>query len=94
MAVPQSLRRKLAPAQIFHEVLENRWYMSEQAGEDVGMEAATTAYIANVLARKPDEMAVLGNPPGIEDTVEIPIIDHDFDGVPLDIEDDKDSLNP
>lgn len=94
MAVPQSLRRKLEPAQIFHEVLENRWYMSEEAGKDVGMEAATQAYISTVLARKPDEMAVLGNPPGLEDTVEIPIIDHDFDGVPLDPDEDEDSLNP
>lgn len=93
MAVPQALRRKLEPAQIFHEVLENRWYMSEEAGKDVGMEAATQAYISTVLARKPDEMAVLGNPPGLEDTVEIPIIDHDFDGVPL-AGDDENSLNP
>lgn len=92
MAVPQSLRRKLEPAQIFHEVLENRWYMSEQAGTDVGMEAATQAYISTVLARKPDEMAVLGTPPGLEDTVEIPIIDHDFDGVPLDPDADRDDL--
>lgn len=75
MAVPQQLRRKLEPAQIFHEVLENRWYMSEQAGSDVGIEAATQAYIGTVLATKPDEKAVLGNPPGVEDTIEIPIID-------------------
>lgn len=77
MAVPQGLRRKLAPAQIFHEVLENRWYMSEQAGADVGMDVATQAYISTVLAKKPDEKAVLGNPPGIDDTVEIPIVPAD-----------------
>lgn len=75
MAVPQQLRRKLEPAQIFHEVLENRWYMSEKSGSDVGMEAATQAYIATVLATKPDEKAVLGNPPGVDDTIEMPIID-------------------
>ena len=74
MAVPQDLRRKLEPAQIFHEVLENRWYMSEQQGEDVGIEAATQAYIANILARKPDEQAVLGTPPGLEDTMELPVV--------------------
>lgn len=75
MSVPQQLRRKLEPAQIFHEVLENRWYMSERAGRDVGMEAATQAYIATVLAQKPDEKAVLGNPPGVDDTIEMPVID-------------------
>ncbi len=94
MAVPHALRRKLEPAQIFHEVLENRWYMSEQAGHDVGVEAATHAYIAHVLARKPDEMAVLGTPAGLEDTAEIPIVDHDLDGVPFDADDDRDDANP
>lgn len=89
-AVPKGLRRKLEPAQIFHEVLENRWYMSEQAGHDVGLEAATEAYIAKFLAKKPDEMAVLGTPAGLEDTAEIPIIDHDLDGVPF----DADDINP
>lgn len=93
-SVPHALRRKLEPAQIFHEVLENRWYMSEQAGHDVGMEAATQAYISQFLARKPDEMALLGTPPGLEDTAEIPIIDHDLDGVPLDADDDADDANP
>jgi len=95
MAVPQTLRRKLEPAQIFHEVLENRWYMSEQAGYDVGLEAAAHAYIAKFLANKPDEMAVLGTPAGLEDTTEIPVIDHDLDGVPLDAVDaDPDDINP
>lgn len=94
MSVPQALRRKLEPAQIFHEVLENRWYMSEQAGRDVGLEKATQAYIAHVLARKPDEMAVLGTPAGLEDTAEIPIVDHDLDGVPFDADEDPDDANP
>jgi hypothetical protein len=87
MAVPQSLRRKLEPAQIFHEVLENRWYMSEQVGHDVGLDAAAQAYIAQFLAKKPDEMAVLGTPAGLDDTTEIPIVDHDLDGNPFDEDD-------
>ena len=67
--------------------------MSEQAGTDVGMEAATQAYISTVLARKPDEMAILGNPPGVEDTVEIPIIDLDINVMPV-ADADEESLNP
>lgn len=94
MSVPHQLRRKLEPAQIFHEVLENRWYMSEQAGHDVGLEAAAQAYIAQFLAKKPDEMALLGAPAGLEDTAEIPIVDHDLDGVPLDADDDLDDIVP
>ena len=35
-AIPEDLRGRLPPAEIFHEVLEHRWYMSEAAGRDVG----------------------------------------------------------
>ena len=37
--------RKLEPAELFHEVLEHRWYMSERAGHDIPIDrraAATT----------------------------------------------------
>ncbi|ETK31667.1 DUF4032 domain-containing protein [Microbispora sp. ATCC PTA-5024] len=58
-AIPAELRRKLEPAQLFHEVLDHRWYMSEAAGKDVGLEAAVKSYVANVLVHKPDEKAVI-----------------------------------
>jgi hypothetical protein len=59
VAVPAELRRKLEPAQLFHEVLDHRWYLSEAAGRDVGLAVATRSYVATVLAAKPDERAVL-----------------------------------
>ena len=31
-AIPEDLRGRLPPAEIFHEILEHRWYMSEAAG--------------------------------------------------------------
>ena len=34
-AVPRDLRGKLEPAQIYHELLDHRWYLSEQQGRDV-----------------------------------------------------------
>lgn len=58
-AVPPEMRRKLEPAEIFHEVLEHRWYMSEEAGYDVSMQDAVADYVANVLANRPDEHAVI-----------------------------------
>ncbi|GGO01424.1 LPS kinase [Microbispora rosea subsp. aerata] len=58
-AIPADLRRKLEPAQLFHEVLDHRWFMSEAAGKDVGLEAAVRSYIENVLVHKPDEKAVI-----------------------------------
>ena len=61
LAVPRELRGKLEPAEIFHEVLEHRWFMSESAGKDIGLEPALRSYLDNVLAHKPDEAAVLGS---------------------------------
>jgi hypothetical protein len=58
--VPSDLRGKLEPAQIFHEVLEHRWFMSERAGSSVPFEDAITDYVTTILAQKPDEQAVLG----------------------------------
>jgi hypothetical protein len=68
-AVPRDLTRKLEPAEVFHEVLEHRWYMSETAGHDVSIEAALADYVKNVLPGKPDEATVLG-----VDTIEIPVV--------------------
>ena len=58
--VPAALRGKLEPAQMFHEVLEHRWFMGERLGRDVTLEEATQDYVGTVLAQKPDEKAVLG----------------------------------
>ena len=55
-AIPADLRGRLSPAEIFHEVLEHRWYMSEQAGRDVGTTAAAKAYFEQVLPAAPEPM--------------------------------------
>ncbi|MDP9443623.1 MAG: DUF4032 domain-containing protein [Actinomycetota bacterium] len=52
--VPAELRGKLEPAEVFHEILEHRWYLSEHAGREVEMFAATRSYLDNVLGTKPD----------------------------------------
>ncbi|WP_448760171.1 DUF4032 domain-containing protein [Actinomyces oricola] len=58
-AVPMELRRKLEPAEIFHEVLEHRWYMSEQQQRDVSTEEAVADYVAHVLPQHWDEQSYL-----------------------------------
>jgi hypothetical protein len=60
-AVPKELRGKLEPAEIFHEVLEHRWFLSERAGRDVGLLPAARSYVDDGLQHKPDEEAVLGS---------------------------------
>ena len=63
-AVPPDLVGKLEPAELFHEVMEHRWFLSEKAGYDVGADWAITSYINEVLRGKPDEQAVLGSRSG------------------------------
>ena len=55
-AIPEDLRGRLPPAEIFHEVLEHRWYMSEAAGRDVGTTAAARDYFEQVLPAVPDPL--------------------------------------
>lgn len=59
-AIPQSMTGKLEPAEIFHEVLEHRWYISENEGRDVSLIDAVRSYISNVLSKRRDEEAFIG----------------------------------
>jgi hypothetical protein len=59
-SIPQHLTGKLEPAEIFHEVLEHRWYMSERLGKDVPMLDAVRSYVAEVLSVRRDEEALIG----------------------------------
>jgi tRNA A-37 threonylcarbamoyl transferase component Bud32 len=58
-SVPDRLRDRLAPPEIFHEILEHRWYMSEAAGRDVGTTAAAQSYFATELPSVPPQVAAL-----------------------------------
>src|SRR4051812_14616344 len=57
--VPPDLRTRLDEAEIFHEILEHRWFLSEAAGRDVGTTAAAQDYIAHVLPHVPDDLITL-----------------------------------
>ena len=52
--VPESMRGRVEHAQMFHEILENRWYLSEAQGVDVGLEYATDNYINEILPYRRD----------------------------------------
>jgi hypothetical protein len=53
--IPPDATGKLEPAEIFHEILEHRWYLSEQRGEEVDIHETARDYIARFLTAKPDE---------------------------------------
>ena len=53
---PPHLRTRLDQAEIFHEILEHRWFLSEAAGRDVGTTAAARDYFARVLPEVPEDL--------------------------------------
>jgi hypothetical protein len=53
-SVPAEHVGRIEPAQLFHEVLEHRWYLSEAAGHDVGLDLACKTYISEVLPYRRD----------------------------------------
>src|SRR3954451_24393638 len=53
--VPPEARGKLEPAEIFHEILVHRWYLSERAGHEVGIFDTARDYIDTVLMVRPEE---------------------------------------
>ena len=55
-AIPADLAGRLAPAQGFHEVLDHRWFLSEQAKRDVGTTEAARSYFEHELPRTPEEV--------------------------------------
>jgi hypothetical protein len=55
--VPAAMRGRVEDAQLFHEVLEHRWYLGEKAGRDLGLEFATNDYISKVLPERMDSGA-------------------------------------
>ncbi len=65
-AVPVELQPKRAAAELFHELLEHRWFLSERAGKDVGMETATRSYVDQVLRPAADEKAPLLDSPSVD----------------------------
>jgi hypothetical protein len=80
--VPPEARGKLEPAEIFHEILVHRWYLSEQRGREVSIFETARDYIDNVLRHKPDELVTPAAGPA-PDTSEIPVVpDEDEEELP------------
>ncbi len=67
-SVPPELLGRREAAELFHELLEHRWFLSEEAGRDVGMAKAITSYVDDVLRPAADEKS--------------PLVLSDEDGIP------------
>ncbi len=57
-SIPPHLFAKLEAAEIYHQLLEHRWFLCQQDNADVTLEQALDSYIANVLADAPDEVNI------------------------------------
>jgi Domain of unknown function (DUF4032)/Lipopolysaccharide kinase (Kdo/WaaP) family len=69
--VPPELRGKLSDAELFHEINEHRWFLSEARGGDVGRDEAVRSYVETVLRFVPEaKVEVLTGPA----TEEIPVV--------------------
>lgn len=56
-AVPLELRGSMDPAEIYHELLEHRWYLSEHAQHDIGLDTAVDDYLTNILPKVRETLA-------------------------------------
>ena len=61
-AIPPHLRTRLDQPEVFHEILEHRWFLSESAGVDVGTSAAGQDYFATVLPTVPEDLVTPAAP--------------------------------
>ena len=60
-AIPAQDRGRLEPVEVFHEVIEHKWYLSEREGGDVGVDRALSSYLASVLPGSAAEQRVLAD---------------------------------
>ncbi|GAA1910037.1 DUF4032 domain-containing protein [Streptomyces sodiiphilus] len=51
-AVPRELREGADTAQIYHELMEHRWLLCEEAGHDVGLQATVEDYVRRARERR------------------------------------------
>jgi len=70
-AIPSDLKGKLEPAEVFHQLLEHRWFMSQHEGRDVPLAEALTSYINDILRHRRDEATVIAPP---TETISIPVL--------------------
>ena len=77
-SIPKDLKGKLEPAEVFHQLLDHRWYLSQNEKRNVPLAEALTSYIDDVLRHRRDEVTVVGPPTG-SITAAIDVVDETDD---------------
>ena len=70
-AIPKDLKGRLEPAEVFHQLLDHRWYLSQNENRDVPLAEAVSSYIDTVLRHRRDEATIISPPTG---TITLPIL--------------------
>jgi len=58
-SIPKHLTGRLEPAELYHQVLEHRWYLAQNEKREVSTEEAVNSYINTVLVHRRDEEALI-----------------------------------
>lgn len=78
-AIPKDLKGKLEQAEVFHQLLEHRWFMSQKQSRDVPLAEAVAAYIDDILRHRRDEATVIQPPTGAITLPVNVVVDEDDD---------------
>ncbi|MBX3116769.1 MAG: DUF4032 domain-containing protein [Cryobacterium sp.] len=73
-AIPRELKGKLDPAEVFHQMLDHRWFRSQNENREVPLAEAVSSYIDNVLRHRRDEATVIDPPTGAY-TLPVDVVD-------------------
>ena len=63
-SIPPTMRGKLQAAEIYLQLLEHRWFLSEREQRDVGLDEALESYIPDILGPVRSEQVRLDEPTG------------------------------
>lgn len=63
-AIPRELKGRLEPAEMFHQLLDHRWFLSQNENRDVPLAEAVSSYVENVLRYRRDEATMIDPPTG------------------------------
>ena len=75
-AIPKDLKGRLEPAEMFHQMLEHRWFMSQNESREVPLAEAVSKYIDDILRHRRDEATIIDPPTGVF-TMPLEVLDED-----------------
>lgn len=71
-SIPRALRGKLEPAEVFHQLLDHRWFESQRQQREIPLSEALTGYLDEVLSRRPDEAQLIAGPATLTTPIALP----------------------